>query len=64
VCLQAGSERFEGTVIELPDDIFDWYMGLDAREDEYQDRQRVRKNRRARQERKALIEAKKGKTNA
>lgn len=51
-------------MIELPDDIFDWYMGLDAREDEYQDRQRVRKNRRARQERKALIEAKKGKTNA
>lgn len=42
-----------------------WNDDVDAREDEYQDRQRVRRNRRARQERKAALEkARKERTNA
>jgi hypothetical protein len=41
---------------DLTDDFDDYY---DAREDDYTDRQRVRKNRRARSERRKLMEARK-----
>ncbi len=45
--------------MELPEDMFDWYMGKshDAYELEYEYRQKSRKHRRDRQERKALREA-------